>query len=287
MPLGQVYLNGHWMPIEKASISPMDRGFLFADGCYEVIPVYQRKIFRLSDHVQRLSYSLEALQIETGYSEQDWLDLSSQSVKQAGEGFDNGYIYLQVTRGASHKRDHSVTADLSPTVFSYVEGVDFASYTKLSEPIHASLVEDFRWHRGDIKTISLLGAVMARKQAMDAGFDDCIFHREGYIVETSASNLFIVEHGVVKTPPLSNFLLGGITRLVVLELLAEKSMPFSVEPISVRQLQEADEVFLTSSTKELVPITKVDDRAIGNAQVGKILSQLWTHWQQYIQQYVG
>ena len=287
MPVNPVFLNGKWLPLAQANISPLDRGFLFGDGCYEIIPIYHKKIFRLDDHIRRLNYSLQSLQIESNYTSQQWIALFTQLVDFVDDDVFKAYIYLQVSRGVGSKRDHTIGEDFSPTIFSYVEHTDFPVDSALPREISVRLLEDFRWHRGDIKAISLLGSVMARKQAMDDGYDDCIFYRDGEIVETSASNLFIVENGVVKTPPLSNLLLGGITRLVVLELLKKHNILFSVEAISLEQLHNASEVWLTSSIKELVPITRIDGKPVANAQVGPVLPKIWQHWQQYLRSYAS
>jgi D-alanine transaminase len=282
MPVSPIFLNGEWMPLEQASISPLDRGFLFGDGCYEIIPVYRQKIFRLQNHLDRLAYSMNAIGIESDYTDKDWTQIFKRLASQAAPDNFKSYIYLQITRGVGKNRDHTISEKFSSTVFGYLELTEFPSNSLLPKPINVCLLEDFRWQRGDIKAIALLGSVLARKKAMEEGFDDCIFYRDNEIVETSASNLFIVEDGVVKTPPISPLLLSGITRLILLELFEKYRIPFSVEKLSVEQLKGASEVWLSSSIKELVPIISVDGEKIADGKIGEILPQIWLHWQHYI-----
>lgn len=275
-----VYLNGSFLPVHEAHVSVMDRGFLFGDGVYEVIPVYGGRAFRLEHHLQRLDLSLQGIRLDNPLDHTHWADILSALIRHNGGGDQS--IYLQVTRGVAPKRDHAFPAGVQPTVF--------AMSTPLSEPgaavqngVAAVTVDDIRWKHCNIKAITLLPNVLMRQQALDAGAAEALLLRDGYATEGAASNLFIVHDGVVITPPKSNLLLPGITRDLAVELCHANDIPCREADISEAELRSADEVWVTSSTREVVPVTRLDDQVVGDGKPGPFwqrISALYTAYKQ-------
>ncbi len=256
------YLNGSFLPLEQASVSVLDRGFIFGDGVYEVIPVFNGHLFRLDQHLRRLEDSLAAVRIKSPLSQQAWEALLQRLVSDNGGGDQS--LYVQITRGVA-KRDHVVSADLQPTVFAMVNPLDPA---RVTEPVSAVTCDDIRWKFCNIKAIALLPNVLLRLQAADAGAYEAIMLRDGRVTEGAASNVFIVTDSVIKTPPKGHDLLPGVTRDLLVELLQSKHVQLAETLISAEELKAAEEIWLTSSVREIVPVTILDGKPVGNGMVG-------------------
>ena len=265
------FLNGTFLPLEDACVPVMDRGFLFGDGVYEVIPVYAGKLFQLGHHLKRLRNSLDAIRIENPLSDDGWENMLNELVSR-NDGPDQA-VYLQVTRGVAAKRDHAFPADCKPTVFSMSTPMAASVDIDKIPAATAITLPDIRWKLCNIKAITLLPNVMLRQQAIDAGTAEAILIKDGYAVEGAASNLFIVKNGIVITPPNGPTLLPGITRDLVIELAANHAIPFREADISEAELFSADEIWLTSSTREISPVTLLDETVISNGKPGP----LWKH----------
>ena len=261
------YLNGEWMAPEDAKVSVFDRGFMFGDGIYEVMAVYDGKVFALEDHLVRLKRSLEAIRLESPHTDDQWRSIINEAVKRGDET--PAYLYLQVTRGVESPRSHVYPALSKPTVLITVmhapvlERAEIRPYTMVTK-------QDFRWSRGDIKVISLIANGLLKNEALDEGFDDALLFRDGKLTEATASNVFMVKGGTVVTPPKSNFLLHGITRDHVLGLLAGAGLPCEERAISKDELLAADEIWITSTGCEVWPVGKVNNCVIGNGSAGVI-----------------
>ncbi len=278
-PVSIAYLNGEFLPRDEACIPVMDRGFLFGDGVYEVIPVYGDRLFRLAHHLQRLSSSLEAIRIGNPMGEAEWQHLLEQVVERNGSG--DCSVYLQVTRGVAPKRDHAFPADVTPTVFMMSAPMGTGRDIDSEPGIHAVTLDDIRWDYCNVKAITLLPNVLLRQQAVDAEAAEAILIKDGFATEGAASNLFIVRKDLLITPPKSPSLLPGITRDLILELAASHGIPFREADISPEELAGADEIWLTSSTREISPVIRLDDRRVGNGTPGPE----WRHMARVYQEY--
>jgi len=272
-----IFLNGQFMPIEKACISVLDRGFIFGDGVYEVIPVYSRRPFRLAEHLSRLQHSLDGIRLNNPYSNVQWRELIEQIIAQ-NDGEDQS-VYLHITRGVA-KRDHAFP-DVPPTVFIMSNTLLSPSKELLKSGVAAVTASDNRWVRCDIKAISLLPNVLLRQVAVDAGAAETIMIRDGYLTEGAASNIFVVQDQVLLAPPKSHFMLPGITYDVVLELAAENHIIHEVREISEDELFSADEIMLTSSMREIMAVTRLNDQPVGTGSPGAMFTQLHQLYQQY------
>lgn len=262
-----VYLNGEFMPIEQAKVPVLDRGFVFGDGVYEVIPVYSRRAFRLPEHLARLNASLSAIRIDNPYSNARWSELLGKIIE--GNPWDDQSVYLQVTRGVA-PRNHLFPKGLTPTVFVMADPLVMPARALIESGAPAVVLQDFRWLRCDIKSVSLLGNCLLRTLAADQGAIEAILVRDGFLTEASASNVFIVRNATVLTPPKSHLMLPGITYDVVLELLAANGIAHAVRPVTEEELRTADEVWCTSSSKEVLAITTLDGKPVGHgATAGK------------------
>ena len=269
--MGIAYLNGEFLPVEQARISPLDRGFLFADGIYEVIPAYAGVLFRLEEHLERLERSLAEIQLHNPHSRAEWSAMMQQLVEQNGGG--NISVYLQVTRGAASKRDHAFpNPPVAPTVFAMTSPIaaPAADSPDTTEGVSALTMDDIRWSRCDIKSIALLPNALMRQYAVQQGCAEAILIRDGFATEGSASNYFIVKDGVVITPPKSHLILPGITRDLVVELCHANHVPFEEREVTEAELKNADEIWLSSSTKEVVPVVSLNGNPIGNGKPGEL-----------------
>lgn len=273
-----VFLNGRFLPAHEATISVMDRGFLFGDGVYEVIPVYGGRAFRLEHHLDRLDHSLSGIRLANPLPHSRWREVLAELVKR-NEGQDQS-IYLQVTRGAA-LRDHGFPADAEPTVFAMSSPLKPVPEQIRREGISAITVEDIRWRHCDIKAIALLPNVLLRQRALDSGAAEAILVREGEVTEGAASNVFVVRDGRIQTPPKGNLLLPGITRDLVVELCLENALECREAPLLEEDLREADEIWITSSTKEVVPVTRLDGVPVGNGVPGPVWEQVIGIYQRY------
>ncbi len=273
-----VYLNGEYLPLEQARIPVMDRGFLFGDGVYEVIPAYGGFLFRLEEHLQRLENSLAAIGMQSPHSRQAWKDIL-QTLLDQDPGQDLS-IYLQITRGAGKFRDHAIPADIQPTVFIMCTRIPPVSEELARKGVAAVTRDDIRWELCDIKAITLLAAVLFKQQAGEEQAVEAILVRDGLAMEGSASNLFIVDQGVIITPAKSQYLLPGITRDLVLEIARDAGLAHREADIPLQALRQADEVWLTSSTKEIMPVTLLDGKTVGDGTPGP----LWWRMRELYQQ---
>lgn len=275
-----VFLNGEFLPATQAKISVLDRGFIFGDGVYEVIPVYGGHLFRLSQHLKRLDDSLVAIRIAPPLSHDRWRNVLTELVQQNGGGDQS--IYLQITRGVA-MRDHAFPKGVEPTVFAMANTLKAVPSDILTHGVAAITLTDSRWQHCNVKAITLLANVLARQQALDIGAAEAILLRDGFANEGAASNLFIVKERALYTPPKSAQLLPGITRDVILELAAANQIPFHEAPISESVLRDADEIWLTSSTKEILPVTQLDGKKVGTGQPGPLWSRMLALYQGYKQ----
>ncbi len=286
-----IYLNGEFMPIAEAKISVLDRGFIFGDGVYEVIPVYSRKPFRLAEHLQRLQHSLDGIRLANPHSNGEWAAIIKQLIAH-GEAQDQ-YLYLHITRGAA-KRDHAFpNPPVKPTVFMMSSPLPPPA-ALLQSGVSAVTAPDNRWLRCDIKAISLLPNVLLRQMAVDAGCTETIlirpgsnneslFMTDGFMTEGAASNIFVVKDGKLLAPPKDNLMLPGITYDVILEIAAANNIPHEVRRIAVTEVFAADELLLTSSTKEVLAITQLDGKPVGSGKPGAMFARLNNLYQEYKQ----
>ena len=266
------YLNGEYMPLEEARISPMDRGFLFGDGIYEVIPSYDGRMVGFGPHISRMQNGLAAIEIKLGWNDQQWRELCVSLLEKNGNG-DLG-IYLHVTRGADTKRNHAYPDGVEPTVFAYAFEIPPPPVPERDKikPYTCATGSDMRWDRCNIKSISLLGNVMHYQQGHSKGDGEILLYNENNeLTECGACNAYIVKDGVVATPPLDNQILPGITRLVLLGVLqADGSIPVEERVITMDEVWNADEVWISSSSKEVVPVVKLDGKPVGDGKPGPV-----------------
>lgn len=277
-----VYLNGDYMPIEQASVSVLDRGFLFGDGVYEVIPVFGLNLLRVDEHLQRLDRSLSRISLGNPLSETQWKETFDQLLDR-NPGNDRA-IYLQITRGAYEKRDLKTQPGIKPTVFMMTLDVEPVDLDSLRNGIETITIEDFRWNACDIKSTSLVANVMLRQQATNYGVLDAILIKDGYVTEGTASNIFIVKDNTLITPPTSRNLLPGITRDLVLELAAGNDIQTEVREVAATELRQANEIWLTSSTREIAPVVNLNDRLVGKGKAGPLWHKMINIYQEYKQQ---
>ncbi|MDP1558338.1 MAG: D-amino acid aminotransferase [Nitrosomonas sp.] len=276
--MSTIYLNGKLMPIEEACIPVLDRGFIFGDGVYELIPVYSRKLFRLHHHLHRLQHSFDGIRLMNPYSNAQWQDLLEQVI--ANNKTEDQSLYLHVTRGVA-KRDHAFPQNTPPTVFVMSNPLLAPPQELLLSGVAAICAIDNRWIRCDIKAISLLPNVLLRQLAVDANAIETILIRDGFLTEGAASNIFVIKDKVLLAPPKNHLMLAGITYDVVLELAAENNIAYEVREISEDELRHADEILLTSSTKEIMAVTRLDDEQVGDGKPGAIFKQLHQLYQHY------
>ena len=274
-----VYLNGAFVEREKASVSVMDRGFLLGDGVYEVIPAYFGKLFRFQEHLSRLQKSLDAVSIPNPHRAEEWESILGKLVDLNGRG--DLSVYLQITRGTALHRDHAFPAHVTPTVFAMATPIVVPGPEYYENGVAAMTLEDVRWRHCDIKAISLLPNVLLRQQAVAQGMSEAILVRDGAVTEGAASNVFVISRGVLKTPPPSPAILTGITRDLVLELAKTHNVKHEECAIPVEELRQADEIWLTSSTKEIVPVTLLDGQAVGAGKPGPVWRQMCDYYREY------
>jgi D-alanine transaminase len=275
-----IYLNGRFVAPEQATISVMDRGFLFGDGVYEVIPAYHGHTLRADEHLDRLDHSLAGIRMANPLSRNDWSTIFQRLL--ANQPAPQQAIYLQITRGAPPVRDHRFGADTAaPTVLAMAKTVPPRNPALAEHGITAILRDDPRWHRCDIKVISLVAAVLLQQEAADADATEAILVRDGLAVEASTSNLFIVREGTILTPPKDWRLLPGITRDLVVELAREAGLAVEEADVPVATLYQADEVWITSSTREVMPVTRIDDTTIGDGHPGPMWRRINDLYQSY------
>lgn len=262
------YLNGSWQPIDQARVPVLDRGFMFGDGVYEVIPVYHSMPFAVEEHLTRLSTSLEAMRIPEPMCKKDWRNLFQVGIDKANVA--EAIIYVQVTRGVADVRSH-VYADIEPTVL-----ITVTPKQSVNSKLKFKLVvkEDFRWSRGHIKTTSLAANSLIKNTAIAEGYDDAILTRNGVLTEASSSNVFVVKDGAIATPVADNFLLHGVTRSRVVDLAKKGGLPITERDINTEELLGADEVWITGTTIEIQPVFSINNQVLGNGEDGPIFKKI-------------
>jgi D-alanine transaminase len=275
-----VFLNGRLLPLEQATVSVLDRGFVFGDGVYEVVPVYSRVPFRLDEHLARLERSLAETRIRNPYSRAEWRKQIYQLID--AQSFEDQGIYFQVTRGVA-KRDHALPKGVEPTVFMMSNPLTNPPAAQVEKGGVAVSATDNRWLRCDIKSISLIGNCLLRQLSAEDGAAETILFRDGKLTEASASNVFIVKGGVIQSPPKSNLILPGITYDVVGELAGANSMPLEYRDVSEAQVRAADEVWVTSSSKEVLAIVELDGKRIGDGRPGPVFRRMYQLYQEFKQ----
>ncbi|WP_407279357.1 aminotransferase class IV [Aromatoleum evansii] len=273
------YLDGSYQPLTEARISPMDRGFLFGDGAYEVIPVYSRRPFRIAEHIARLGRTLDAVRIPNPHAAAEWETIVGELV--ARNAWVDQSIYLHVSRGPDERRNHAFPAVMRPTVFLMSEALVTPSAEVLASGVAAVSAADFRWARCDLKTTALLANCLLRQVAIDKGCAETVLFRDGFLTEGAASNIFIVRDGVLLAPPKSHLMLPGITYDVVLELAARHGLKHRVREILEDEVRTAEEVWLTSSTKEVLAITSLDGRPVGDGRPGPVGREMHAWYQEF------
>ncbi len=279
------WLNGRFLPLAEARVSVLDRGFTFGDGVYEIVPVYSRRPFRLDAHLHRLQRSLDGIRLANPHSADRWHALLGELV--ARQDFSDQSLYIQVTRGVpgpgQPPRDHAFPRDVAPTVFLYAQPLVTATAEQKAAGVCAITVPDPRWQHCDIKAISLLANVLMRQQAVDAGCAEAILLRDGLLTEGAASNIFMVKDGLLRTPAPSPHMLTGITYDVVLELAAAHGIAHAVGPVTEAELRTADEIWMTSSTREIMPVVRLDGVAVGTGVPGSLARRMDALYQQFKQ----
>lgn len=280
-----VFLNGRLLPIEQAYIPVLDRGFIFGDGVYEVIPVYSGRPFRLQEHIRRLDQSLVAIRLANPYNAQTWEKLIHELLvpnMACSADYQDISLYLQVTRGAA-PRDHAFPRDVSPTVFMMCSPLVVPSKAQCENGVTAISASDIRWDRCDIKATSLLANVLLRQLAVDAGAVETVLFRDGILTEGAVSNIFAVENGVILAPPKDRHMLPGITYDLILELADTNDIPLEVGYFAEARIRAADELWTTSSAREVLAITTLDGQPVGSGRPGPVFWRMHGIYQEYKQ----
>ena len=278
------YLNGEMLPVSQAKVSVLDRGFIFGDGVYEVVPVYGRRLFRFDEHMARLARSLSKLRIENPAGRDEWLKRCRQLVASTFDstGAEDQVVYLQITRGVG-PREHVMPPGLQPTVFMMCNPMKPPSAEMRHQGVACTTARDFRWERGDIKSISLLGNVLARQISYDRDALETIMFRNGFLTEAAASNVWIVHEGAVLGPPKSEHVLEGIRYELIKELCEECGIAYNLRPIAEGEVNAADEILLSSATKQVLPVTSLDGDAVGHGALrgkpGPVYARLYEAYQ--------
>jgi D-alanine transaminase len=271
-----VYLNGAFLPLDEAKIPVLDRGFIFGDGVYEVVPVYARKLFRMPHHLARLQRSMDGIGLVNPHTNEQWERLVTELVARAP--FADQSVYVQVTRGVA-KRDHAFPKGVTPTVFMMTNPLSVPTRAQVDNGVAVITAEDNRWKRCDLKTTSLLGNVLMRQLAAEAGAVETVMFRDGYLTEASASNVLVVIGGTIVAPPMDNLILPGITYDATFEFARDAGMPVAMRPVSRQEALGADEMWLTSSTKEVIAVTTVDGKPFSGGQPGPVFRRMWEVFQ--------
>lgn len=272
------YLNGEFMPVSEARISPLDRGFLYADGVYEVIPVYSRIPFRIDEHLRRLQTSFDGIRLANPYTLEEWRKIILRLIAEAT--FEDQAVYLQVTRGTDTKRDQAFPK-VPPTIFLFTAPMVPPSAVQRENGVAVITAPDIRWGRCDLKTVALLANILARQMSVEVGGTETVMIRDGFLTEGSASNVFIVKNGIILAPPKDHKMLPGITYDVVLDLAEKNGAPYEVRPISEAELRDADEMWITSSTKEVLPVVTLDGKPVGTGKPGPVTQKMHAWYVQF------
>jgi D-alanine transaminase len=275
-------LNGEYLPLAEARISPLDRGFLYGDGAYEVLPVYGGRPFRMEAHCARLTRSLGEIRMSDPHSRSRWCDIFETLIRRNGGG--NLYIYWQVTRGAERGRNHAPLPDIPRTVFAFCSPLPVAAPTVFEKGVSCVTTADTRWAHCDIKAVSLLANVLLRQLAVDAGAAETILLRDGELMEASASAVHVVIGGELRAPPNSRKILTGTTRGVVEELAVRLGVPHRSANVSEAELRGADEIWISAATREVQPVTTLDGKAVGTGRPGPLWRRVYDEFQRWKQE---
>ena len=285
LPALPCYLNGEFTTLPNAKISVMDRGFIFGDGVYEVAPVYQGQLFRFANHMTRLDRSLKELRMSNPLSHRQWADIAMRLIADyaasTGDAAQNGnqLIYIQITRGVA-LRDHVMLTDITPTVFVMTSAMKMPSATERRLGVACVTADDFRWEKAHIKSTSLLGAVFARQISFDQDAVETIMFRDGFLSEAATCNVWIIKDGKVLGTPKDNLVLEGIRYGLIEEICARQGIAFELRRISQDEVRNADEVLLSSATKEVLPVTQLDGQPVGSGQPGPVYARLYAGYQE-------
>ena len=278
------YLNGEYLPLSQAKVSVLDRGFLFGDGIYDVTPVYGGRLFRFDEHMARLQRGLTKIRIDNPHTREQWLERCRRLVSALADstGAQDQVVYIEVTRGVA-PRDHVMPEGVVPTVFMMCNPMRAASADQRHQGVPCVTARDFRWERGDIKSVSLLGNVLARQMSADHGALETIMFRDGWLTEASASNVWIAHEGALLGPPKSEHMLEGIRMDLLKELCEDCGIAYNLRPIAEADVLAADEVILTSATKEVLPVTRIDGQPVGHGALrgkpGPVYARLYEAYQ--------
>ena len=270
-PLPICYLNGDYVPLRDARISPLDRGFLFADSVYEVLPVFDGRPYRFAQHFRRLDRSLGEIRMTPPHPHEKWLHILTELMRLNGAR--SAYVYVQVTRGVEFGRNHTFPTNTKPTIFAMVAPLPELTPAIRKHGLSAITVEDFRWGRCDIKTTALLANVLMKQAAADSNAQEAIIVRDGEVLEGSSSSVFLALDGTIVTPPNSRRVLPGTTRDAVLEL-ADGQIPTAIRSIDVDELARAQEIWIAAATRDVVPITRLNDRPVADGVPGPLWQRM-------------
>jgi D-alanine transaminase len=278
-PFPTCYLNGEYVPIYEARISPLDRGFLYSDGAYEVMPVYGGRPFRFEAHAQRMTRSLAEIRMEDPHTRAQWHDLIAKLI--APNGAVDQYVYWQVTRGAERGRNHAPLPNVPRTVFAFASPFPTPSAASVQNGVACVTAQDTRWARCDIKSVSLLANVLLRQLAVDADASETILFRDGELMEASSSAVHVVLQGEIRSPPNSQKILPGTTRSVIEELAARIGVPHRSVRISEAQLRGAEEIWLTAAVREMSSVTRLDGTLVGSGKPGPLYRRMREELERY------
>jgi D-alanine transaminase len=280
LPETLCYLNGEYLPLAQAKVSVLDRGFIFGDGVYEIVPVYQRRLFRFDEHMHRMDRGLSKIRIVNPLSRAQWLERCRTLI--AAQAAEDQLVYIELTRGVA-LRDHVMPPDITPTVFMMTSPMKPPTPEQRHAGVACVSARDFRWERGDIKSISLLGNVLARQMSADKGAVETIMFRDGFLTEGSGSNVWIVHEGALLGPPKDEHVLEGIRYELLRELCEEEGIAYNLRPVPEADVFVADEVMLSSATKEVLPVTSIDGQAVGHGALrgkpGPVYARLYEAYQ--------
>ena len=272
------HFNGQLLPMDRISISPLDRGFIFGDGVYEVIPVYEGVLLRGREHFERLQRSMDEIRLKNPHTVDEWIAATHELLKHHPG---NQAVYIQVTRGAPNKRDHIIPEGITPTVFMMSNPLVNPSKEQVENGVACVTARDFRWEKCNIKSTSLLGNVLARQISADAGAAETIMFRNGFLTEAAASNVLVVQRGIVAAPPQDNLILMGITYELLTRLAAEGTVNLEIRPVTQAEVRAADEIWLSSSTKEVLAVTTLDGEPVGAGKPGPVFRRMHALYQEY------
>ncbi|HET7728929.1 MAG TPA: aminotransferase class IV [Usitatibacter sp.] len=270
------HFNGQLLPLDRISISPLDRGFIFGDGVYEVIPVYEGVMLRGREHFERLQRSMDEIGLANPHTVDEWLAITQELLRHHPG---NQAVYIQVTRGVPPKRDHVIPKGLTPTVFMMSNPMTTPSAEQVENGVACISSRDFRWEKCHIKSTSLLGNVLARQLSAEVGATETILFRDGFLTEASSSNVFVVKGGRVAAPPRDNLILMGITYDLLTRLAAEGAVDLEIRPVSEAEVRAADELWLSSSTKEVLAVTTLDGKPVGGGKPGPVFRRMHALYQ--------